>query len=86
MMNEKSDFIYRYRLQTSILINALQQIQLLNDEYTRVDYGTLLQDADFADSDTLDKAKFTSTVANTEQILTSITAGMWTNLYSTRRT
>jgi hypothetical protein len=83
-MNEKSDFIYRYRLQTSILINALQQIQLLNDEYARVGYGTLLEDADFSNSDTLDKAKFTSTVANTGQILTSISAGMWTNLYSTR--
>jgi hypothetical protein len=85
-MSEKADFIYRYRVQTSILISALQQIQLLNDEYARVGYGTLLEDADFANSDTLDLNKFTSTVANTGQILTGISDGMWTNLYSTRNT
>jgi hypothetical protein len=84
-MSEKADFIQRYRIHTSILVSALQQIQLLNDEYTRVDYGTLLQDADFADSDTLDRDKFVNTVANTGQILTSISDGMWTNLYSIRR-
>jgi hypothetical protein len=85
-MSEKADFIQRYRYQTSILISALQQIQLLNDEYARVGYGALLQDADFADSDTLDKSKFVNTVANTGQILTGISDGMWTNLYSTRNT
>jgi hypothetical protein len=83
-MSEKQDFIARYRVHVFGLVYQLQQIQLLNDEYARVGYGTLLEDADFANSDTLDKAKFTSTVANTGQILTSISAGMWTNLYSTR--
>jgi hypothetical protein len=85
-MSEKQDFIARYRVHVFGLVHQLQQIQLLNDEYARVGYGTLLEDADFANSDTLDKAKFVSTVANTGQILTGISDGMWTNLYSTRNT
>ncbi|MBD3293788.1 MAG: hypothetical protein GF393_12765 [Armatimonadia bacterium] len=83
---ERRDFVMRYRRHIAGLVYQLQQIELLNDEYARVDYGTLIQDADFADSDTLTKATFVNTVANTEQILTGISDGMWTNLYSTRGT
>jgi len=85
-MSQNSQFVEDYRQAVSGLLDSLAEIRKLQKQYTALDLGTTLTDADCqAPEWTVTKDQLVAAVSSCDAVETLLSAGHFTNLYRVAR-